>query len=300
MKRIIALLLSVLMCLMLCACGIEKQTLEINYGEERIIELKKQHDGIVWETANPDIVTVSNGTVTAMAPGNTVVTAMTGDKSVAEITVTVNVVDISAILFSQKNVEIELEESTQLEYLLVPDNASDYGLSWKSANTQIAEVDEKGMIRAVAPGTTTIVCSAPNGVLDTCEVVVKEPSAIEQLNEYEKWLFDVMIAKFLPSFYNAPAARIRKIENFAGIDNYEKSMILLVNMQGTNRFGGTLIKDYVITCSKDIDKSAYIPCMTESGLVDRSKSNEHTEATKLDSTKINAALEEYWNGNIHN
>lgn len=302
MKKIISLVLAFVMCLSLCACGAEKQTVEINYGEEHTIELKKQQEGIVWETANSDIVTVQDGIVTGIAPGNAVVTATKDGKSIAEISVSVNLVDITAILFSQKNVEIELEESMQLQYVLMPDNASDYGLSWKSANTEIAEVDDNGNIRAVAPGTTTIVCSTPNGILDTCEVVVKEPSAIEQLNEYEKWMFDVMIEKFLPSFYNAPAARIRKIESWWNdTEDYSEKMYLLVNMQGTNRFGGTTYKDYVIMCEKDMAKSSYIPMFTDDGLYNRSKgSTGLTESTKLDYTKINAALEEYWNGNIYN
>lgn len=300
MKKGISLVLVAVMCLSLCACGAEKQTVEINYGEEHTIELKKQQEGIVWETANPDIVMVQNGIVKGIAPGNAIVSATKDGKSVAEISVSVNIIDISAILFSQKNVEIELEESVQLQYVLVPDNASDYGLSWKSANTEIAEVDNNGNIRAVAPGTTTIVCSTPNGVIDACEVVVKEPSAIEQLNEYEKWLFDVMVAKFLPSFYNAPAVRIRKIESFFNED-YVDVMMLLVNIQGTNKFGGTLYKDYTILCKSDIDESVYIPMFTDNGLYDRSKGGDNLiESTKLDYTKINAALEEYWNGNVYN
>lgn len=298
-KRIIALSLAILLCISLCACGVEKQTIEINYGEQYTIELKKQQDGIEWETTNPDIVTVQNGTVTAIAPGNAVATASKDGKNVAEISITVNLVDIAAIFFSQKNLELEADDSVQLQYVLIPDNASDYGLSWKSANSQIAEVDDRGNIRAIAPGTTTIVCSTSNGILDTCEVVVKKPSAIEQLNEYEKWLFDFMVAKFLPSFYNAPAARIRKIETFFGNEDFTNNMMLGINVQGTNKLGGTLNKDYTILCKRNMADSFYLPCVTENGLFDRSNGSTLTPCTKLDPAKINAALEEYWDDNIH-
>ena len=115
MKKVISLILALVMCLPLCACGAEKLTVEINYGEEYTIELKEQQEGIVWETENPDIVTVRNGIVTGIAPGNAIVTAAKDGKTVAEISVSVNIIDISAILLSQKNVEIELEESMQLQ-----------------------------------------------------------------------------------------------------------------------------------------------------------------------------------------
>lgn len=300
MKRIIAFLLTLSLCVSLCACGAEKQTVEINYGEKYTVVLKKPQEGIAWETADADIVTVQNGIVTATAPGNALVTGTKDGKVVAEISVSVNLVDIAAILFSQKNIEIEVEETFQQKYTLMPDNASDYGLSWKSANTDIAEVDNNGNIRAIAPGTTTIVCATPNGVIDTCEVVIKEPSAIEQLNEYEKRLFDVMIAKLLPTFYNASAARIRKIEYLTIEEDFDEIMMLLVNIQSTNRFGGTLYKDYMLMCKESVEESTYLPMFTDDGLFDRSKGATINEVTKLDYTKINAALEEYWAGSIHN
>lgn len=93
MKKVISLILALVMCLPLCACGPEKQTVEINYGEEHTIELKKQQEGIVWETENPDIVTVRNGIVTGIAPGNAIVTAAKDGKTVAEISVSVNIID---------------------------------------------------------------------------------------------------------------------------------------------------------------------------------------------------------------
>lgn len=299
MKKGISLVLVLVLWLSLCAFGAEKQTVEINYGEEYTIELKNQQKGIVWETDNPDIVTVQNGIVTGIAPGNAIVTATKDGKSVAEISFTVKLIDISIILFSQKNVEIELDESMQLHYMIMPDNASDYGVSWKSANPKIVEVDDNGNIHAVAPGTTTIVCCTPNGLIDTCEVAVKEPSAIEQLNEDEKLLFDVMVEKVLPSFYNAPAVRIRKIEDIKKDEDHTNGMVLAVSMQGTNRLGGTLFKDYMIVCSKDMSKSSYLPCFTDDGLFDKSKGWDYIESTKLDYTKINAALEEYWNNTTH-
>lgn len=297
MKKVISLILALVMCLPLCACGAEKQTVEINYGEEHTIELKKQQEGIVWETENPDIVTVRNGIVTGIAPGNAIVTAAKDGKTVAEISVSVNIIDISAILLSQKNVEIELEESMQLQYVLMPDNASDYGLSWKSANTEIAEVDDNGNIRAVSPGTTTIVCSTPSGVIDTCEVIVKEPSAIEQLNEEEAKVFQEYL-KNIQSFYNAPAARIKALISIEKKGDsagkpYTAKDVLFTNIQGTNRLGGTLFKYYLGVAgfeipnqdfmTKKIDGVNYIEIPSEF----------------MDIGKINAAIEEYWEKNIH-
>ena len=52
---------------------------------------------------------------------------------------------------------------------------------------------------------------------------------------------------------------------------------------------------------KDIEQSSYLPMFTDDGLYDRSKgSSVLIETEKMDYAKINAALEEYWNNNVHN
>lgn len=293
MKKVLAMILALSMVFALCGCGTEKQTVQITYDQEEKIELQKQYDGLDWKSSDETIVKVNNGTIVGLAPGEAIVTAEKDGKTIAEVSVSVSLVEITAILFSQKTIELSVGEQFQQKYTLIPDNASDYGLTWKSANEEIAAVDSDGVISAVAPGTTTIVCSAQNGVMDTCEVTVKEPSAIEQLNEYEKWFFDVLVEKLLPSFYKASAARVKKVGPSVNED-YSKNMLLDVQIQGENRLGGTLFKDYVLLCEKEIAESTYLPCFTDNGLF--APSHEWKENTLIDIAKINLALEEYWEG----
>ena len=76
--------------------------------------------------------------------------------------------------------------------------------------------------------------------------------------EKKRWNSKEIILE-IPSFYNVSAARIRKIESWWNeTEDYSEKMYLLVNMQGTNRFGGTLYKDYVIMCEKDMAKASAI------------------------------------------
>lgn len=199
---------------------------------------------------------------------------------------------LTGIFLGQNSMELEVDETAALTYSLVPENASSKKITWQSVNTDVAAVDADGNIRAIAPGTTTIICSAPQGIMDTCEVVVKEPSAIDQLNEYEKWFFDVLTEVFLPSFYNESAARVKLLGPSIS-ENYGDSMLLDVRIQGENRVGGTLYKDYMIVCEKNISESICMPCFTDNGLF--ASPHEWKENTKIDIAKINFALEEYWN-----
>lgn len=289
MKKTIALFLVFALCLTLSACGVEQQKLELNFGESKKIELKSEQTDLVWTSNDPDIVSVEDATITAAGPGSTIVTAERDGEKIAEIRVSVNLVDISAILLGQKTIEIEVDESTQLSYVLMPENASDYGLSWKSTNTDIVDVDDDGTIHGVAPGTTTIIVSNSSGVMDTCEVTVLTPSAIDQLNEDERLLFNFMTESMLSSFYNASAVRIRDI-----YDNHSNSNLLsvILNIQGTNKMGGTLFKYYGVIITKSDGAGAAIQCNEDTMKLPALMSKD-----VMDSAKINAALEEYWSGN---
>lgn len=199
---------------------------------------------------------------------------------------------LTGIFLNQNSMELEIDETAALTYSLIPENASSKRIVWQSVNTDIVTVDDDGNLHAVAPGTTTIICSTPEGIMDTCEVIVKEPSAIDQLNEYEKWFFDVLVEKFLPSFYKSSAARV-KLLGPAFTEDYEDTMLLDVRIQGENRMGGTLYKDYAIFCEKNIDESICMPCFTDNGLF--ASPHEWKDNTKIDISKVNFALDEYWN-----
>ncbi len=118
-----------------------------------------------------------------------------------------------------------------------------------------------------------------------------EPSAIEQLNEYEKWFFDVLVDLVLPSFYHSSAARVKQLGPSLS-ENYENNMMLEVRIQGENRLGGTIFKDFLVLCEKDAKESTYLPCFTDDGLF--KSPHQWKENTKIDISKINLALEEYW------
>ena len=91
--------------------------------------------------------------------------------------------EITAVFLAQGALNLEVGEKFQQNCTVIPEEADMSGLSWKSANSEIATVTADGLIEGIAPGTTTIICASSGTAMDTCEVTVKAPSAIEQLNE---------------------------------------------------------------------------------------------------------------------
>lgn len=91
-----------------------------------------------WSSDDPSIADVINGLVTAIAPGNTVITAKCGNVTA---TVDVQVVPIPVTSFSvPETMSAYMDMPVQIKLTLEPAEANAASLEWKSDNQEIAEV----------------------------------------------------------------------------------------------------------------------------------------------------------------
>lgn len=106
-----------------------------------------------WLSDDPSIADVINGLVTAVAPGNTVITAKCGNVTAS---VDVQVVPIPVTSFSvPKTMSAYMDMPVQIKLTLEPAEANAASLEWKSDNPEIAEVvieDGKAFVNAKKEG----------------------------------------------------------------------------------------------------------------------------------------------------
>ena len=106
-----------------------------------------------WLSADPSIADVINGLVTAIAPGNTVITAKCGNVTAS---VDVQVVPIPVTSFSvPKSMNAYMDMPTPIKLTVQPAEANAASLEWKSDNPEIAEVvieDGKAFVNAKKEG----------------------------------------------------------------------------------------------------------------------------------------------------
>ena len=289
MKKRLVLLLMVVLCLLTAAACKEKiveQQVTILLFEKEQLTIPNKSENVKWQSADSSIVMVDQeGMIEGLAPGQTDVTVSKKENTIAVFHITVDLIAVEDIMIDPVSADLQPGDSIELSYKLIPQDASVYQIEWRSENEDIAKVDANGNVQAVGAGETDIYCSAPNGKRNACHVIVKEPSAYELLNEYEKGLFDYMVESFLPSVYNAPALRIR---NSYGAIGTENTFMTSLDIQGTNRLGGTIYKVYMFF--KTIDSWS---CFDNSDYFNRSIA-ELSDPEIFDYKKVNAALEEYW------
>lgn len=130
---------------------------------------------VTWNITNPAVATIdSNGLVTAISAGSAIVTA-TAEGKVASCLVTVvrRSIDVESVSISKTEAEITAGDTLQLSARVNPENADNPNLKWKSSDTEIAIVDNEGLVTALSEGVVTITAFANNGKSASCQVTVK-------------------------------------------------------------------------------------------------------------------------------
>ena len=140
-----------------------------------------------WSVADPEIVSVQDGQVTAHKEGSTVVTASAGGKS-ASCTVTVSApssdIPVESVVLSETSLTVEVGETVQLTAEVYPEDATNRVLTWWVDHQQIAEVRD-GWVTGLYAEKTKVHVSA-GGVEAVCRVTVVKPKPVLPEKEPDK------------------------------------------------------------------------------------------------------------------
>lgn len=136
------------------------------------------HVEIEFTSSNEDVATVnSDGEINAVDVGETTITASIKETDLtAECVVTV-VPDIESIELSDTSLKLKKDGTAQLTATANPEGASIDGIAFASDAPDVATVDEKGNVTAIADGKATITASVGD-VSAECVVTVDSTVSI--------------------------------------------------------------------------------------------------------------------------
>ncbi|NLW78070.1 MAG: hypothetical protein GXY32_01485 [Ruminococcaceae bacterium] len=118
-----------------------------------------------WQVDDPAVASVSaTGVVMGLAPGSTVVRAVTDDGGfTAECVVTVTMPNVTKVALGQSSMVLWPYVQRTLKATAITSDGSTAPVSWSSSNTDVATVDENGRLTTYDTGTATIKATAQNG-----------------------------------------------------------------------------------------------------------------------------------------
>ena len=146
-----------------------------------VYPLEADNKSVAWTSSDESIATVDeNGLVTAIGTGLAVVTvsALDGSGETAECNVSVRSRDAESISLNEDELDLKTGEAFQLTATVLPENADDRSVTWKSDNPAVAKVDDSGYVQAMSPGTAVITATNSGGIYllsASCTVTVTDP-----------------------------------------------------------------------------------------------------------------------------
>ncbi len=88
-------------------------------------------------------------------------------------------IPVTGVSLTTENIALDVNETSQLVATVQPENATNTNVVWSSSNDNIATVDNKGLVTAVASGNVVItVIAEDGGFSDTCNVTVNNANEI--------------------------------------------------------------------------------------------------------------------------
>lgn len=134
---------------------------------------------VKWESDKPAVAKVDQtGKVTAVDGGTANITATTVDgNKVATCVVTVTV-PVTNVTLDTDAITLEIDGTQKLVATIVPANATNQKVTWKSDKQEIATVDQEGTVTGVADGVANVTVETEDGKkVATCAVTVNPAQA---------------------------------------------------------------------------------------------------------------------------
>lgn len=142
----------------------ETQSIEIDYttdkenvSEEAILNAANKLD-LIWSSSNEAVATVDeNGQITAKSNGETNISLTVPDSNLSAtclVEVKVNPTDVTVP--ERITLSLNGEESSSINAIIQPADATDVMVTYHSSDEAIASVDEKGTVKAISEGACVI------------------------------------------------------------------------------------------------------------------------------------------------
>ena len=133
---------------------------------------------VTWKSSNAAVASVdANGKVTGVKAGEATITVTTedgGKTATCKVTVSDKEIKVTGVKLNKSETSLLVGGNETLTATVLPEDATNQNVTWKSDKPEIASVDANGKVTGVAAGEATItVTTEDGGKTATCKVTVK-------------------------------------------------------------------------------------------------------------------------------
>lgn len=171
---------------------LSKQSISISEGsteyiKANVIPNNASNNGIIWTSSNENVAIVGfNGEIFGLSSGKAIITARSIDSNISksiEVTVLEPNIMVTQLNLNKNSIKIKENKQTSLSVDIVPSNATNKSIIWKSNDSNIATVDQNGTVTAKNTGITKIVATTSDGRIKAeCTVEVEKSLGYEMID----------------------------------------------------------------------------------------------------------------------
>lgn len=243
--------------------------IEVEFGKPLKFTLNGSKNSVVedvtseaiWSTSNSSIAKVDEGTITLVGTGTVTITAKLKGKS-DSISIVVSSPYKSISISPNEQVELEIgADDKELQAIVLPKDGGTLDVTknaqWTSSNSNVATV-EKGVVKAISAGTTTVSVSHM-GVTTSIQVVVRTAYQSIRLSPEKEYH---MLLQDNPLQIEAEVLNNSNVSNNAtNLANWTSSNVIVATVSGglitPKAIGSTKITASYKGVSRSIDVTVY-------------------------------------------
>lgn len=144
--------------------SLDKSDLNLMVGDTALLKasvtlIETSDKSVTWSSSDKAVATVSkNGEVTAIAPGNTIITATASNGMIAICLVTVSAMEIEmkGIVLDAEVLDLEIGDTHQFVAMVFPEDTTYPELEWWIEDETIGVIDGNGFVTMMGEGSTTV------------------------------------------------------------------------------------------------------------------------------------------------
>ena len=166
------------------AVSINKKTLSLEEGQSEVLTANVFPDNaadkrLSWSSSATDVAGVdASGRLSALKEGTAVITATASNGVKDQCTITVKVPSVTGVRLDRNSLALKINQRDTLKATVVPANAGNKAVEWRSSNTSVVTVDDEGGLWALAAGEASVsVSTVEGGMTASCLVTVLIPVA---------------------------------------------------------------------------------------------------------------------------
>jgi len=144
----------------------------IGVGEILEIEINNTNETTILKSSNPEIIRVEGKNIIGISEGEAIIYAVTDGLKSNELNITCEI-KIEKIELSSNEIEILLGDKKEVEFKVIPENATNQHIVFDSLDYEIAAVED-GFVKGMGEGETEIIVRTVDGEHEAkCKVKVK-------------------------------------------------------------------------------------------------------------------------------